>query len=87
MPHPVTPRPASEITHYDIDTDVLVAGYGCAGAAAAFEAATAGARVLIVDRAGGPGGSSAMSGGEIYLGGGTPIQQACGFDDLSLIHI
>ncbi len=38
--HSVTPRPASEITHYDIDTDVLVAGYGCAGAAAAFEAAT-----------------------------------------------
>lgn len=81
MHHSVTPRPASEITHYDIDTDVLVAGYGCAGAAAAFEAATAGARVLVLDRAGGPGGSSAMSGGEIYLGGGTPIQRACGFDD------
>ncbi len=81
MPHSVTPRPAGEITHYDIDTDVLVVGYGCAGAAAAFEAATAGARVLVLDRAGGPGGSSAMSGGEIYLGGGTPIQRACGFDD------
>ncbi|WP_227980569.1 FAD-dependent oxidoreductase [Nocardia spumae] len=79
--HSVTPRPASEIAHYDIDTDVLVVGYGCAGAAAAFEAATAGARVLVLDRAGGPGGSSAMSGGEIYLGGGTPIQRACGFDD------
>ncbi|NKY84544.1 FAD-dependent oxidoreductase [Nocardia veterana] len=79
--HAVAPRSAREITHYDLDTDVLVVGYGCAGAAAAFEAARAGARVLVLDRAGGPGGSSAMSGGEIYLGGGTPIQRACGFDD------
>jgi len=79
--HSVTPRSSTEITHYDLDTDVLVIGYGCAGAAAAFEAARTGARVLVLDRAGGPGGSSAMSGGEIYLGGGTPIQTACGFDD------
>ncbi|WP_063014657.1 FAD-dependent oxidoreductase [Nocardia kruczakiae] len=79
--HSVTPRSSTEITHYDLDTDVLVVGYGCAGAAAAFEAARTGAQVLVLDRAGGPGGSSAMSGGEIYLGGGTPIQTACGFDD------
>ncbi|WP_063000630.1 FAD-dependent oxidoreductase [Nocardia mikamii] len=79
--HSVTPRSSTEITRYDLDTDVLVVGYGCAGAAAAFEAACTGARVLVLDRAGGPGGSSAMSGGEIYLGGGTPIQTACGFDD------
>lgn len=79
--HAVTPRSSTEITRYDLDTDVLVVGYGCAGAAAAFEAARTGARVLVLDRAGGPGGSSAMSGGEIYLGGGTPIQTACGFDD------
>ncbi|MFF0495875.1 FAD-dependent oxidoreductase [Nocardia aobensis] len=79
--HSVTPRSSTEITRYDLDTDVLVVGYGCAGAAAAFEAARTGARVLVLDRAGGPGGSSAMSGGEIYLGGGTPIQTACGFDD------
>ncbi|WP_067544324.1 FAD-dependent oxidoreductase [Nocardia crassostreae] len=77
----VTPRAASEIGGYDIETDVLVVGYGAAGAAAAFEAALAGARVLVLDRAGGGGGASAMSGGEIYLGGGTPIQVACGFED------
>ncbi|GAB2680729.1 FAD-dependent oxidoreductase [Nocardia goodfellowii] len=71
----------SESAHYDLETDVLVAGYGCAGAAAAFEAAATGVEVLILDKAGGPGGASAMSGGEIYLGGGTPIQRACGFDD------
>ncbi|WP_433205334.1 FAD-dependent oxidoreductase [Nocardia sp. CA-107356] len=78
---PVAPRAAAEVKSYDIETDVLVVGYGCAGACAAYEAATAGAEVLVVDRAGGPGGASAMSGGEIYLGGGTPIQHACGFDD------
>ncbi|HEX5567008.1 MAG TPA: FAD-dependent oxidoreductase, partial [Streptomyces sp.] len=33
------------------------------------------------ERAGGPGGSSALSGGELYLGGGTPVQTACGFQD------
>ncbi|AYF74073.1 FAD-dependent oxidoreductase [Nocardia yunnanensis] len=77
----VTPRAAGEVNGYAIETDVLVVGYGAAGAAAAFEAAYAGARVLVVDRAGGAGGASAMSGGEIYLGGGTPIQAACGFDD------
>ncbi|MGW4772356.1 FAD-dependent oxidoreductase [Nocardia sp. NPDC004278] len=79
--NPVAPRAASEVKSYDIETDVLIVGYGCAGACAAYEAATAGAEVLVVDRAGGPGGASAMSGGEIYLGGGTPIQRACGFDD------
>ncbi|MEV6065336.1 FAD-dependent oxidoreductase [Nocardia sp. NPDC052001] len=77
----VTPRAAGEVSNYDIETDVLVIGYGAAGASAAFEAARTGARVLILDRSGGAGGASAMSGGEIYLGGGTPIQVACGFDD------
>ncbi|MFB7189765.1 FAD-binding protein [Streptomyces sp. NPDC056230] len=49
--------------------------------AAAFEAASAGADVLVPERAGGPGGSSALSNGELYPGGGTPVQQACGFED------
>ncbi|WP_063037631.1 FAD-dependent oxidoreductase [Nocardia pseudovaccinii] len=77
----VAPRAAAEVKSYDIETDVLVVGYGSAGACAAFEAATAGAEVVVLDRAGGPGGASALSGGELYLGGGTPIQRACGFDD------
>lgn len=63
------------------ECDVLVIGFGAAGAAAAFEAATAGAEVIVLERASGPGGSSAQSGGEIYLGGGTAVQRACGFDD------
>ncbi|WP_020500475.1 FAD-dependent oxidoreductase [Sciscionella marina] len=75
------PRHVDEIGSFDLETDVLVIGYGCAGAAAALEAARSGARTMLLERAGGPGGSSALSGGEIYLGGGTPIQRACGFTD------
>ena len=77
----VAPVPAGDIGAFDHEADVLVAGFGCAGAAAAYEAAMAGAEVLVLERAGGPGGSSAMSGGELYLGGGTAVQRACGYDD------
>jgi 3-oxo-5alpha-steroid 4-dehydrogenase len=70
-----------EISEWTIDTDVAIVGFGCAGAAAAIEATAAGADTLIIDRAGGPGGTSALSSGAIYLGGGTPIQRACGFED------
>lgn len=62
-------------------TDVLVVGYGAAGAAAAISAASSGASVRVLERASGPGGSSALSGGELYLGGGTAVQEACGFSD------
>ncbi|MFI0464271.1 FAD-dependent oxidoreductase [Saccharopolyspora sp. 5N102] len=80
-PRPVHPVPLSQVEAFDHEADVLVVGFGCAGAAAAFEAASAGADVIVLERAGGPGGSSAMSGGELYLGGGTRVQRACGFDD------
>ncbi|WP_037842743.1 FAD-binding protein, partial [Streptomyces sp. NRRL WC-3549] len=49
---PVAPVPASDIGHYDAESDVLVVGFGCAGAAAAYEAATAGAAVTVLERAG-----------------------------------
>lgn len=78
---PVTPIAAAEIDAYDHETDVLVIGYGCAGAAAALEADAAGSDVILLERQSGGGGSSALSGGEMYLGGGTPIQEACGFQD------
>jgi len=60
--------------------DVVVVGYGAAGAAAAIEAADGGARVLVLDRGYG-GGASALSGGVVYAGGGTPYQQAAGLKD------
>lgn len=77
----VYPIPAASIKAWDHEADVVIAGYGIAGAAAAVEAAGAGADVLVLERAGSWGGAAAMAGGFVYLGGGTPIQKACGFDD------
>lgn len=64
----------------DARADVVVVGLGCAGACAAIEAA-ADAEVLIVEGAPMGGGTSAAAHAILYLGGGTPIQRACGFED------
>ncbi|WNG79677.1 FAD-dependent oxidoreductase [Mycobacterium sp. ITM-2016-00316] len=77
----VSPVAESEITGWDHEADVVIAGYGVAGAAAAVEAARADAEVLVLERTGSWGGAAAMAGGFIYLGGGTALQKACGFDD------
>jgi 3-oxo-5alpha-steroid 4-dehydrogenase len=77
----VTPVEASEINHWQDAADVIVAGFGAAGSTAAFSAAEAGARVLVTERTGGPGGAAALAEGIVYLGGGTPVQTACGFED------
>ncbi|MDE3203768.1 MAG: FAD-dependent oxidoreductase [Acidobacteriota bacterium] len=78
---PIPPTPVSEVASWETESDVVVVGYGCAGASAAIGAMEGGASVTILERAGAGGGASAMAGGEIYMGGGTPIQKACGFDD------
>ncbi|MEV4313865.1 FAD-binding protein [Actinocrispum sp. NPDC049592] len=61
--------------------DVVVVGFGIAGGCAALEAARAGARVLVLERAAVPGGTTCMAGGHFYLGGGTAVQKATGHDD------
>ncbi|OBB42846.1 MULTISPECIES: FAD-dependent oxidoreductase [unclassified Mycobacterium] len=81
MSSDLTPLPAAGIAKWDEEADVVIAGFGIAGAAAAVEAARAGADVLVLERTGSWGGAASMAGGFIYLGGGTPIQKACGFDD------
>ncbi|MFI9505915.1 FAD-binding protein [Nocardia sp. NPDC052566] len=65
---------------WDLVADVVVVGFGAAGAAAALEAATGGAQVLALDRFTG-GGASALSGGIIYAGGGTSVQREAGVAD------
>jgi len=72
-----------DVPRWSIETEVIVVGFGAAGASAAIEAARAGARVILFEATSGNGGTSALSGGEIYLGGGggTPIQRAAGFED------
>jgi 3-oxo-5alpha-steroid 4-dehydrogenase len=74
-------RDPRDVARWDEEVDVAVVGLGAAGAAAALGAASAGADTLVLERASGGGGTSAMSGGVIYLGGGTALQKACGFDD------
>ena len=64
----------------EIEADVVVVGFGAAGACAALEAAATGASVLVLDRFGG-GGATALSGGVVYAGGGTPQQRAAGVND------
>src|SRR6201993_233518 len=84
------PLPASVLAEGTERYDVVVIGFGIAGGSAALEAgpgggpgavARAGARVLLLERAAGPGGTTAMSGGHFYLGGGTAVQQATGHED------
>jgi 3-oxo-5alpha-steroid 4-dehydrogenase len=70
---------APGVTEWDHEYDVVVIGFGVAGGAAAYEAASAGARVLVLDR--GAAAANASHGSNVYLGGGTPIQQAYGVED------
>ncbi|HEY8430229.1 MAG TPA: FAD-binding protein [Sandaracinaceae bacterium] len=65
---------------WDEETDVAIVGFGAAGASAAIEARTAGARVLVADRFGG-GGASKLSAGVVYFGGGTRLQKESGWED------
>ena len=65
---------------WDVEADVVVVGFGAAGACAALEAAAVRRSVLVLDRFGG-GGATALSGGVVYAGGGTPQQRAAGVTD------
>ncbi len=75
------PYPAASVVEWHFETDVAIVGFGATGACAAIEAASAGVRVMLFERNSGSGGASALSGGEIYIGGGSDAQRAAGFDD------
>ncbi len=82
-PEPALPPALVE----DIDTEgwhgqaeLIVVGFGGAGACAAIQARELGQDVLVLDRFHG-GGATAISGGVFYSGGGTHIQQEAGVED------
>lgn len=70
---------SADSVEWDDVADIVVVGFGGAGAAAALEARERGGEVLIIDRFEG-GGATALSGGVCYAAG-TKHQQAAGFDD------
>ena len=74
-------RDAADVPRWHEEAEVVVVGLGAAGSSAAIEAAATGADVLVLECASGGGGTSATSHGQLYLGGGTSIQKACGFED------
>jgi len=78
---PIAPASLSDVPEWNETVDVLVVGLGAAGAAAAITAAESGARTLVLERTGSGGGTSAMSGGILYLGGGTATQRDAGVTD------
>jgi len=75
------PLDLADVPQWDFETDVVIIGFGATGACAAIEARMAGAQVMLFERSSGSGGASALSGGEIYIGGGTDAQIAAGFTD------
>jgi len=83
MGRAAAPRRLADVGGWDEMADVVVVGFGGAGACAALEARAEGADVVLLERASGGGGTTALSTGQIYLGGGTAIQSACGFEDSS----
>lgn len=60
--------------------DVVIVGFGAAGSAATIEATKAGSSVILVEKSETGGGSTALNGGFIYLGG-TPLQEKLGIED------
>jgi succinate dehydrogenase/fumarate reductase flavoprotein subunit len=67
----VLPRPP--------DTDVVVIGAGLAGLSASIDAASAGARIVLLDMNSVFGGHGIQSGGVAVIG--SPMQEAAGFHD------
>ena len=80
MAREISTRPlaAADVVTWDDEADVVVVGYGIAGVSAALGAAEAGVDVLALERG---GGTEGLCGAVLYLGGGTPMQTAMGWED------
>ncbi len=75
-----TLAPAAIPEKWDRQSDVVVVGYGGAGACAAITAREAGSEVLILEKLKTGGGNTAICGGVIYAGG-TSVQMAYKISD------
>jgi len=73
--------PSTLPAKWEETADVVIIGYGGAGATAAIFAARAGAKVLILEAQARGGGSSAINDGAFTVGGGTRIQKLNGFNE------
>lgn len=71
---------ASDDVAWTAETDVVVVGFGGAGAAAAIEAKNAGAEVIMLEMNDAGGGSTIANGGFIMMGG-TDLQKKFGLED------
>ncbi len=76
----LTPLKTSEFAQFDDEFDLIVVGYGGAGATAALQGLENGASVALIDRFSG-GGATAICGSVIYAGGGTDLQKHLGIQD------
>ncbi len=65
---------------WDKETDIVVVGFGGAGASAAIGAREAGAEAIVLEKQPGGGGSTSISGGIIYAAN-TSVQKANGIED------
>lgn len=65
---------------WDEAADLVVVGFGGAGAATALQALDNGLSVTALDKFGG-GGATTINGGVVYAGGGTSIQKQAGIED------
>jgi 3-oxo-5alpha-steroid 4-dehydrogenase len=64
----------------ELRADIVIVGFGAAGACAALEGVASRRSVIMVERFTG-GGATALSGGVVYAGGGTAQQRAAGVAD------
>ena len=76
-----SPVLVEQVPAWDHSATLVVIGLGVAGACAGLEAHRGGTDVLVLERASGGGGASALSQGIFYFGGGTDVQAACGYHD------